>query len=172
MNCPARGRKSFMVPNPVMARRHGNLSLQHPDFRNAQSDHPVDLTSSRSVSTRECRGGRIEIDDPEPRAPPPRRKAINPDGRTFRSGSTMAASAESSGISFVYPDIGVHGLDAAGMDGIGRSYAGKTALSGPIRGSERSPERERNRSDGISGSGRIGWTLPRVPDEASVRDGI
>ncbi len=161
MNCRARGRKSFMVPNPVMARGHGNLSLQHPDFRNAQSDHPVDLTSSRSVRTRECRGGRIEIDDPEPRAPPPRRKAINPDGRTFRSG-----------ISFVYPDIGVHGLDAAGMDGIGRSYAGKTALPGPIRGSERSPERERNRSDGISGSGRIGWTLPRVPDEASVRDGI
>lgn len=84
---------------------------------------------------------------------------------------TMTASAESSGISFVYPRIGAHGPNADGMDEIGPSHAGNAALSGLMRGSERIPGREPSRSDNISGPSRIGWTLPRVPAEAPVRHG-
>jgi len=83
----------------------------------------------------------------------------------------MTASAESSEISLVRHGIGDHGPNADGTGETAPSGTGNTALSGQIMEGERIPERERDRSDGMSGPGRIGRTLPRVPAEAPVRRG-
>ncbi|MCY4241091.1 MAG: hypothetical protein OXD36_05055 [Rhodobacter sp.] len=74
-------------------------------------------------------------------------------------------------MSFVRHGIGDHGPNADGTGETAPSGTGKAALSGHMREGERIPERESDRSDGMSGPGRIGRTLPRVPAEAPVRRG-
>ena len=86
MNCRTRQGNSLMVPDPAIARRRGRPWPRRQEFRNAQSGHPVDTASSRPVRTPERRGMEVPIDDPDPRTPPPRRKATNPCGPTFHVG--------------------------------------------------------------------------------------